>query len=736
MKVAVKMSKPGCSLLLILFFYLTPGLAQTPIRFVKNTRVFILDLGKSSYVFGINEQGSLQHIYWGGRVWRENDFQTAHSLPDWSGFDLSTNETPQEYPGWGAGLYVEPGVKATFPDGNRDLVLHYVEHRIANNTLIVTLKDIERAFYVELHYTVYPGTGILRREAIIVNHTEKSVVLESAQSAAWCLPQGSGYRLRYLTGRWAGEWHLNEEPVHPGVKVLESRRGTTSVQANPWFALDHDGNTDGEHGSVWFGALGWSGSWRISIEETPHQQVRLTGGFNPFDFGYPLGPGETLATPPFYAGYTDGGIGAASRILHTFERKEILPNGSGARLRPVLYNSFYATGSRVDEAGQKALAEKAASLGIEHFVIDSGWFDHLGDWNVNPQEFPNGLGPLVRYVKGLGMTFGLWVEPETVSVDSELYRKHSDWAMRFDGRPQGKNNNRLLLNIARDDVKEYLFHWLDQLVTVNNIDFLKWDYNLNFSEPGWPEVPLEDQKSIWVRYTNNLYDILDQLRHKHPGLEIESCSGGGGRVDLEILRRAEQVWPSDNTEAFDRLAIQQGFSYAYTPHIMTDWVTDVPNFNGRSVSLQFRFLVAMQGSLGIGADLNRWQQPDFDVAKQMISYYKSIRETVQNGSLYRLELPGDGNVIGNEYVSEDKSKAVLFVFLHSQRLGRTVPAIMFRGLDENATYRISRLGGLPVEKHIELPGELSGAYLVNHGLSVTLKGDYDSASIKLDRISQ
>jgi alpha-galactosidase len=737
------MSRLFRSLLSALVFLIFPiaAISQTssPIRFLEQQKIFVLDAAKTSYVFGVNEQGALQHIYWGGHVSRDSDFSSAHTYPEWASFDVSTTTTPQEYPGWGAGLYPEPSLKITFPDGNRDLVLHYAEHHIDGNTLTVTLKDIERALFVHLRYTVYPQSGIIERHAVIENRTDKPLVIESAQSGVFNVPRGDGYRLRYLTGRWAGEWQLNEEPVHVGSKVLESRRGSTSHQTNSWFALDRDGNSDPEHGSTWFGALGWSGSWRVTVEETPHQQVRVTGGFNSFDFGYTLAPGEKLETPPFYAGYTDHGIGEASRILHRFERTELLPNGSGSRTRPVLYNSWEATEFAVDEPGQRALAEKAASIGVERFVMDDGWFgqrndDHrgLGDWYVNPKKFPNGLGSLIQRVHELGMDFGIWVEPEMINPDSDLYRKHPDWAMHFEGRPRTEARNQLLLNLARDDVRDYVFGWLDDLVSKNDIAFLKWDYNRNWTEPGWPEVATDQQKKIYVRFTQNLYDIIDRLRKKHPKLEIESCSGGGGRVDLGILRRVEQVWTSDNTEAFDRLTIQQGFTYAYTPHIMMAWVTDVPNMNGRSVPLQFRFLVAMQGSLGIGSNLNKFQSEDFSLAKQMVEYYKSVRQTVENGDLYRLTPPSDTNFKAAQYVSPDKSQAVLFAFLHSQQFGRVLPAVTFKGLDESATYSVTLFDGKS-RKTPPPPAKLSGSYLMNHGLVLPLTGDYDATSIKLDR---
>ena len=400
------------------------------------------------------------------------------------------------------------------------------------------------------------------------------------------MPKGEGYGWHYLTGHWGAEWQLHSEPLQTGARVIESRRGSTSHQANPWFAIDRPQQTTEESGPVWFGALGWSGSWRITVEQTAMQQVRVTGGFNPFDFGYRLKPGEQLETPPFYAGFTNGGLGEASRILHRFERQSILPGGEKAPLRPVLYNSWEATEFDVSEAGQIALAEKAAKLGMERFVIDDGWFgqrkdDHagLGDWYVNQQKFPHGLKPVIDRVHALGMDFGIWVEPEMVNPNSDLYRKHPEWAMNFPGRPRTEGRNQLLLNLARDDVKEYVFNWLDQLVSNNDIAFLKWDYNRNWAEAGWDAVPVEDQKKIYVAYVHNLYDILDRLRAKHPKLEIESCSGGGGRVDLGILRRVDQVWTSDNTDALDRLTLQDGFTQAYTPGIMMAWVTDVPSWH-------------------------------------------------------------------------------------------------------------------------------------------------------------
>jgi len=313
-----------------------PCLAQS-VRSLPDRKLWVLEGKNVTYVLGLNEHNELQHSYWGKRLYRDADLTPVHSVPDWASFDLSTTTTPQEYPGWGAGLYVEPCLKATFPNGNREVVLVYSKDRIDDgNTLTIELKDIQVNLFATLQYSIDPETGIIRKQATIRNQTGQPVVIESAQSGAWYVPRGDGYRLSYLTGRWAGETQLQRDAVRPGMQVLESRRGSTSHQVNPWFAIDRGGQADQDHGDVWFGALGWSGSWKISVEQTSHQQVRVTGGFNDFDFAYPLANGESLETPAFYAGYTDGGFGEASRLLHYYERAEILPGGLHSRLRPVL----------------------------------------------------------------------------------------------------------------------------------------------------------------------------------------------------------------------------------------------------------------------------------------------------------------------------------------------------------------------------------------------------------------
>ncbi len=713
-------------------------MAASGIRYLASQKTWVIDTDNTTYAVGVNERGELQELYWGAKLTRPEDLGTPHSSPGRASFDSSETNTNGEYPGWGGVFYAEPCLKLTRADGDRDLVLHYLDYKIDGTNLQLRAKDIHDNIVVTLLYRAYPQEDILRKFARIENGTRQVVTLESAQSGVWYLPRNENYRLTYASGAWATEDQLVQEPVHQGKVVLESRRGNTSHQLYPWFALDENGQATEETGRVWFGEIAWSGNWKLVVEETPAQQVRVVGGFNDFDFSYPLKPGESLETPAYYGGFTSEGFGGASSQLHQFEISEILPDHAHPKVRPVLYNSWEATEFNVNEAGQSVLAAKAAKIGIERFVMDDGWFgarntDHagLGDWVVNLKRFPHGLAGLIRTVNADGMDFGLWFEPEMVNPDSDLYRKHPDWVMNFPGRPRSEERNQLVLNMARDDVKEYVFHAVDTVLSENNIKFVKWDMNRHFSEPGWPDVPPAGQKEIWVKYVRNVYEIMDRLRQKHPGLEIESCSGGGGRVDLEVLRRTDEVWPSDNTEAFDRLRIQEGFTYFYTPKVMMAWVTDVPNMNGRSTPLKYRFLVAMQGALAVGSNLNKWSDQDFALATKMIAYYKTIRETVQLGCLYRLYSPRTGEFTANQYVSRDGKQAVAFAFLHSQQYLRPAPTGRLRGLGQDTIYRVTTID----DKLMHAQKTYSGSYLMNHGIDLRLTGDYDSTVVEFDAVN-
>ena len=687
-----------------LLLAVTHATAQA-VRAVPDRQQWYIDAGETTYVVGVNDAKMLQTLYWGPSLPAGALLPPAHAARERASFDSPVNTTALEYPAWGAGLFTEPALKVDSPNDDRTLVLLFESASVSGSNLEIVLHDSAQPVRVHLFYQPH-ANGVLARWSRIENAGKRPVQIEQAASAVLNLPAGPAYSLSWLTGQWAAEWQLHTAPLEMGSQVLESRRGSTGHQANPWFAIGTEGQTTEDSGPVWFGELAWSGSWRMNVEQTAMHHVRVTAGYNPFDFGYELKAGQTLETPKLYAGYTAHGQGEASRILHRFQLAEILPTHPDPRPRPVIYNSWEATGFNVTEAGQIALADTAAKIGVERFVVDDGWFgqrkdDHagLGDWYVNKTKFPNGLKPLIDHVHSLGMDFGLWVEPEMVNPDSDLYRAHPDWAMHFPDRQRTEARNQLVLNLARPEVAEYIFNFLDKLVSENDIAFLKWDYNRNWSEPGWQQASnsregndLSEQKEIYVTYVNHLYDILARLRAKHPRLEIESCSGGGGRVDLGIFRYTDESWPSDNTDALDRLVIQDGYSHAYSPETMAAWVTDVPNYlDRRSIPLQFRFLTAMQGALGVGSSLTKWSQAETDSATRLIAFYKFVRTTVQHGNLFRLKSPVGNEDSQVEYVSQDGAQAVLFAYLHSQHYGLPQSSIHFRGLDARASYRVTPL---------------------------------------------
>lgn len=726
--------------------------AQSKVTAPAGARIFRLDGAGVTYAMGVDEKGYLQPLYWGAPLAagdplvatdpvKTGDPVLVKAPGELSGFDPAGSVTLQEYPGQGEGLVNDPGIKALFEDGNRDLVLKYRSHSVKGETLIVELADIRRPLTVTLRYTIDPETGVLARSASVRNGDSRPVRVDQIASAVFTLPVGDDYRVHYLTGRHAAEWQKKNVPITPALTVLESRRGSTGHGNNPYFAIGKAGVTSENHGPVWYGALAWSGSFRISIGQDNLGRVRLMGGYNPYDFSWTLKPGETLDTPIFYAGYSDTGMGGASRTFHKFEIAHILPGGVEKKPRPVVYNSWEATAFDVTEAGQEALAQKAARIGVERFVVDDGWFGArnsdkagLGDWTVNRTKFPNGMKPLIDRAHSLGMDFGLWVEPEMVNVDSDLYRAHPDWVLNFPDRPRTEGRNQLVLNLARKDVRDHLLGVLDALVTENDIAFLKWDYNRNWTEAGWPEVPVQDQQRVYVEYVRNLYYILSELRHRHPKLEIEGCSGGGGRVDLGILGLTDEVWPSDNTDPADRLMIQDGFTQAYPAAVMMAWVTDSPNWaNTRTTSLDYRFLSSMQGGLGIGANLDKWQQEDFTTAAKWVAAYKTIRQTVQRGQLYRIDPPSNDNASSaTMYVSQDSRQGVMFQMLHSS-MWRDNPAPNHpQGLDPAATYRVSILGGGALPAGV--PARASGAYWMERGLRAPLKGDFVGIAFVFDAV--
>ncbi len=660
-----------------------------PIHSIANR--WILETDHTAYAFGLDPQGRLVNTYWGERLLHPQDYPGSDFQHFWSSFNDLGQVAREEYPAETGLKYIEPCFKALFPDGVRDTVLRFDKAVQDGGELKIHLRDILEPLQIVLHYRVHTAHDLIERWAEITNTGSDPITLERVLSAQWHLPRERSYRLSHLYGRWANEWNICREPLSPGVKILDSRRLTTSHQANPWFAVDN-GNADEEYGEVWFGALAWSGNWKLIAERNEYGLTRLSLGINDWDFAWRLRPGESFVTPPAVCGYTRAGFGSASRLMHDYIREQILPHGN--RLRQILYNSWEATLFDVDETSQAALAELAAHMGVELFVMDDGWFHGrnddqagLGDWWPDEKKFPNGLQPLIERVNALGMDFGLWVEPEMVNPDSNLYRAHPDWAIHFPGRARTEARNQLILNFGRRDVQEYILGMLDRLLNENSIRFIKWDMNRNASEPGWESAP-GDPRELWVRHVKGLYHVWSELQKRHPQVTWQSCSGGGGRVDLGILRLADQVWTSDNTEPTARLEIQEGFSQVYPACTMEAWVTDSgPDY----LPLEFRMHVSMCGALGIGGHLLYWDADKRQQAAYWIARYKEVRPIIQFGDLYRLRSPQQGPFSAVEYLSKDKKEAVLFAFrTHKPAVHQLeiMPPVYPRGLDPQAMYQV------------------------------------------------
>ncbi len=685
---------------------------------------------RTAYAFGLDSNGYLIHVYWGAKLPSTDDFESPEVYARNLFRELYTRE---EFPIWGDFKYNEPCLKVRFADGVRAAILDYSDSQIEDgngvSTLTITLTDRHYPLQVALVYRVFEAYDVIERSARIINTGSEPIEIEQVLSAAWDLPLRDSYQLTTLNGKWGGEFQLQRVDVPMGKQVVERRRGASGFDSNPWFALGADKATTETHGEVWFGALAFSGNYKLVVERTAYEQVTVSGGINDFDFQWRLAGGETFETPVFVGGFTEGGYGEASRLLHGYQIAHVLPPETAQTARPVVYNSWYVTEFDVRFENQIKAAELAAQIGVEMFVMDDGWFGQrnndragLGDWTVNKDKFPEGLGPLIQRVNELGMDFGIWVEPEMVNPDSDLYRAHPDWVYHFPNRPISTGRNQYVLNVARPDVQAFIVDFLDDLLSHNDIKFVKWDMNRHFSEPGWPGAPEGRDREIWVRHTRGIYDILRQVRAKHPGVIWESCSGGGGRVDLGVMPYAEQFWMSDNTDPYDDLFIQEGFTQAHAPLTRMMWVTDANWINGRPFNLDYRFHVAMMGLLGVGADLPEWSEADLKSAANHIAVYKEIRETVQFGSLYRLRSPRESALSAVQFVHPDGHEAVVFAFLSASTFGEFRTMLRLQGLDADATYQIN--DNLT----------LSGQALMKRGLPLALKGSFVSQMLRIRRV--
>ncbi|PWI14055.1 alpha-galactosidase [Streptomyces sp. Act143] len=683
-------------------------------------RTWLLTGPTSSYAVHLTEGDELLHLHWGPAIaLADAEALAVRPLPDYWPFE-SPLDGREEYPVEGGPRFVRPALSVR-TDERRGTEWRFEAYEADADELRLRFRDA--GLVVTLHYRM--RGDVVERWTTLENRGDDPLELLRADSATWTLPDREDWRLSQLHGRWAAESRLVRAPLTYGEKVIGSRRGHTGHQHLPWVALDTDATE--ERGEVYGCALGWSGSWRIAVAQLPDARVQITGGAGYDDSGLlRLAAGESFSTPVFAGLWSDAGFGGASRAWHAYQRAHVIPGAD--QDRPVLFNSWEATEFDISEEQQQNLARRAAAIGVELFVVDDGWFGTrtsdragLGDWTVNRDRFPGGLKPLADQVHALGMQFGIWVEPEMVNPDSDLYRAHPDWVQYQPGRKRTELRNQLVLNLAREDVQEYLWGQLDALLSSAPIDYVKWDFNRCFTDAGWPGDPYPQR--LWVDHVHAFYALLDRLRAAHPDVAFESCSGGGGRIDLGVLGRTDQVWTSDNTDPLDRLAIQHGFSQIHPARVMAAWVTDSPNamLNGRVSSLRFRFVSAMAGVLGVGGDLTRWTEEELAEAREWVELYKGIRPLVQRGDQYRLRAPQGDGLSAVQYVLGDET--VVLAWLQAQRHGEPVPALRLRGLDPTASYECRETG----EIH-------RGAVLLHHGLRVGLRGDMDATVIRLRRI--
>lgn len=695
---------------------------------LENNGVFILETQNTHYVMSVDNKGVLTHIHWGKKC------EIADYKPTFIGGESSSNHSARdlsktEYIPYGGIVYRPPAFMATYPDGCREAHLTYKDFNVSEIDdgfmLEIILEDKPYKLEVTLCYKLRENTDIIERFTRVKNNSDSLVVLNKISSGEFNVPSRRPYTSTNFNGAWLAEFRKEETVVKNGVLTYDSRKGGSNHTVNPVFILSQ--NADEKHGDVFFGALAWSGNFKTEISRDFAGITRAVIGINDFDFSYHLHAGEEFVTPSVYCGYTNG-FAEMSNQMNAYAVEHILPKRHAKEPLPVLYNSWEATWFHVSCEGQQKLAEMAADIGCELFVMDDGWFGQrkddwagLGDWYVNKEKFPDGLKPLIDKVKSLGMKFGLWFEPEMVNPDSDLYRAHPDWAYHYDTRESAQLRHQLVLNLTREDVQEHVFHSMDDMLCEYDISYIKWDMNRAYSETGAQN--LENSQELWYRHIKAVYEIADKLKAKHPDLQIECCASGGGRVDFGSLSHFDMVWTSDNTDPIDRLEIQDGFSLIYPIKCMRAWVTDTCR-DQRPNDWDFRFNVTMQGSLSIGGNLAKYNEKELDIHKKYIALYKEIRNTVQFGRFYRLANYAEDKFYATQYVDDEQSVVFLCkgpnLFYNDNFIHFTLD-----GLDEKANYNF-KLG----DKEFTY----TGSYLMNVGLDFDIWHPLQSRIIVMKKV--
>ncbi|MBR7837696.1 alpha-galactosidase [Actinospica durhamensis] len=716
---------------------------------VAEHRLWVLTAAQSCYVLHLDSDDLLRTAHWGRALTAAQAVSLLDYAPPRPRSCEDARDGLLDLDPDGGLRYGHAGLQVRFADGTRDLELSFTGAHVLQDEpdgaaaeLVLCFADAHYPLSVNAHYRVRRDTPAIERW-LTLRHTGPvggaPISVVRADCACWVLPELEDYRLSHAHGQWAAEGTVQRSTLAYGETVLGSRRGVTGHQAGPWAMVDAGSATE-EHGAVYGAALAWSGSWQLVAQRLPSGRASLSLGAGHTPAAFDLAADTQYVTPSSLGIYTEGGFGAASRAWQDYVRRYVLPHPD--ELRPVLYNSWEATEFDVTLKGQMALAERAAAIGVELFVMDDGWFGArtsdaagLGDWYPNPERFPDGLTPLIEHVHGLGMRFGLWIEPEMANPDSDLYRAHPDWIVHRPHRTRTRQRGQHVLNLALPQVADQVHQAIDTLLRENAIDFLKWDMNRSLTEVGPLDGRTDD--GLWFDYVTHLYRILDRLRADHPALRIECCASGGARLDLGILARTDQVWASDNTDAADRRHIQHGYTQIHPAGTMGAWITDSPNpFTGRRTPLEYRFHVAAAGVLGIGLDLSALDEEELARVGELVAAYKRVRPVVQHGRQYRLGGPDQAlhavQFLADAVMNTDTAatnapaaEIVVLVYRDARRHGQLEPPLPLRDLDPQALYRDAATGR---EHH--------GAVLLARGLPLEdlPAGDHASTLIHLRRV--
>jgi alpha-galactosidase len=688
-------------------------------------RRWTLRMATTSYTVGLPQhEGWLESVSWGPTGIEDGPSPVANvgRTP----YLTEADGAPVEYAPFGLRPFTAADLVAGKPGAERESFWRFDgEDEATPSALRLAFVDDVTGLRVVLCYAGSGETDVLLRWVELTNGGADDLRLEQFDSAGLTVPVDLP-KITFMTGRWAHEFQRKQLELPAGRFEIGSSQGVAGHLFVPWLAVQ-----DATDGPAWGVSLAWSGSWRIAVDVELTGAARIRAGRVPHESAVLLAPGETLVTPQVAAAYSADGLDGLARVFHSYERE--LAGDRLQRVRPVLYNSWEATEFAVDEQSQLELASVAASMGAELFVVDDGWFvgrnddtTGLGDWTPDPAAFPDGFEAFIGKVRALGMGFGLWVEPECVSPKSRLFAEHPDWVYRIDGRPTTLIRNQLILDLGREDVFEFVRDMFDRLLTDYPIDYVKWDMNRPPTPRGRPGAGDPERLDLDGAHVRNYWRLLDHLRVTYPEVTIEGCAGGGGRVELATIARTDVVWPSDNTAPMDRLKIQYGFLHAHAPHVMSSWVTDHPGFfDTRPKSLRFRFVTAMAGVLGIGADIRTWTPAQIAEAAQHVAVYKGIRSSIHHGGVHLIGTPHDPSC-AVQY--NDGGRTVVLAWQTGDLDG--TPALPgrqsrfpLRALDATATYRDTTSGT-----------QYSGAHLLHAGLPVTWTPTHDADVVVLERL--